>query len=125
MIDADHFKKINDTLGHAAGDAALVAIAETLSRTLGTQGLVARYGGEEFVCAIPDAPRVQVQSILEAIRAAIAAIELEFEGNQISLSVSIGCSTNTQISFNTVLSDADAAVYEAKAAGRNRVVIVD
>jgi diguanylate cyclase (GGDEF)-like protein len=119
MLDIDHFKTINDTFGHQAGDHVLIEIASRLRRSLRGNDMVARWGGEEFVvllrdCALPDALRVA-----EDIRAAIA--ELPF-GAMGSLTVSVGVAeARAGEDLTTWLERADQALYRAKRSGRNEV----
>ena len=119
MLDIDHFKTINDTFGHQAGDHVLIEIASRLRRSLRGNDMVARWGGEEFVvllrdCALPDALRVA-----EDIRAAIA--ELPF-GAMGSLTVSVGVAeARASEDLTTWLERADQALYRAKRSGRNEV----
>ena len=123
LIDADHFKKINDTHGHQVGDEALAAIARAMKESLREADVLARYGGEEFVCLgiLNDGDRAE--DIFERLRAAVAGIELEAEGVPVPLSVSIGVTTEPGNDLEDMLSRADSAVYEAKQRGRNRVVL--
>ena len=120
MLDIDHFKTINDTFGHQAGDHVLIEIASRLRRSLRGSDMVARWGGEEFVvllrdCALPDALR-----LAEEIRAAIA--ELPF-GTMGSLTVSVGVAeAHAGEDLTTWLERADQALYRAKRAGRNEVI---
>jgi diguanylate cyclase (GGDEF)-like protein/PAS domain S-box-containing protein len=119
MLDIDHFKTINDTFGHQAGDHVLIEIASRLRRSLRGSDMVARWGGEEFVvllrdCALPDALR-----LAEDIRAAIA--ELPF-GAMGSLTVSVGVAeARAGEDLTTWLERADQALYRAKRSGRNEV----
>ena len=119
MLDIDHFKTINDTFGHQAGDHVLIEIASRLRRSLRGSDMVARWGGEEFVvllrdCALPDALR-----LAEEIRAAIA--ELPF-GAMGSLTVSVGVAeARASEDLTTWLERADQALYRAKRSGRNEV----
>ena len=119
MLDIDHFKTINDTFGHQAGDHVLIEIASRLRRSLRGSDMVARWGGEEFVvllrdCALPDALR-----LAEDIRAAIA--ELPF-GAMGSLTVSVGVAeARASEDLTTWLERADQALYRAKRSGRNEV----
>jgi len=123
MVDADHFKNINDTHGHDMGDRALVAIAETLQASLRRSDVVSRFGGEEFVCIAVIKEEEDAPLVFEKVRAALEAIELYTEaGEQVKVTASIGLTTKLSDSFDEMLKLADSAVYNAKAAGRNRVV---
>ena len=112
MVDADHFKALNDRHGHAAGDAGLRALAERLSERLRTEDVAGRFGGEEFVIGLPDA---------DAAVAAVAARPLTIAGRELTLTVSVGWATWEDDDLGQLLARADGALYEAKAAGRNCV----
>ncbi len=123
MIDADHFKNINDTFGHQVGDDALVEIAATLRDQVGSSGLVARFGGEEFVCLHVLDGTVDPLECLDQIRLGIAAIELYSDGRRVAVTASIGATQALHGNLDQMLAAADRAVYAAKKAGRNRVEI--
>lgn len=120
--DVDHFKRVNDTYGHPAGDEALVQVAAVLARQAREGDLVARYGGEEFVFLAPDCDNATAAKRAEAIRSAIAATPLRSLGGQ-AVTASFGV-TEFQIgdSAETVFARADRALLRAKDNGRNRVV---
>lgn len=123
LIDADHFKKVNDTYGHPAGDAVLQTLARVLSETTRAVDFVARYGGEEFVVLLPHtADAGHAMAAAEKIRTAIADATFPGPGR---LTVSIGASLwqPADPDASGVIERADAALYQAKAAGRNRVVL--
>jgi diguanylate cyclase (GGDEF)-like protein len=122
MIDADHFKHINDEFGHVIGDEALKRIASVLRRGFVGSGIVSRYGGEEFVCVTTLSDPARSMEHFEQIREAVASIELKSKGKSVPLTVSIGVTTALGGSFADMIELADQAVYRAKAAGRNRVV---
>jgi diguanylate cyclase (GGDEF)-like protein len=123
LIDADHFKRINDTWGHQVGDQALKAIADTLTASLRKSDIVARYGGEEFVClAVLKAP-ADAKLVFERVRANLEAIELEAAGERVRITASVGVTLSLEDDLDAMLQRADEAVYKAKEAGRNRVVI--
>lgn len=124
VIDADFFKRINDTHGHHVGDLALKAIARSLEETLRKTDVVARYGGEEFVCiAVMKTPE-DAQIVFERIRVAVEKIKLMAGDVLVPITVSIGVTVNLSDSFEAMINRADEGVYEAKRAGRNRVVQV-
>ena len=122
MTDIDHFKFINDTFGHGAGDAVLIGVASILKQTCRKEDIVARYGGEEFIVLLPDSPAAAALDCAERIRKAIE--ENVFPEIDRKVTVSLGATlfgpTDTEDSF---IGRADAALYEAKASGRNRVVL--
>jgi len=123
MVDADHFKRINDELGHPAGDEALRALVSAAREALRPGDLLGRHGGEEFVALLPDLPPQAALRAAERLRAKIEATSLEIAGRRLTLTVSIGLSTAATAGYDLVqlVSRADAAVYRAKALGRNRV----
>ncbi|MFH1529939.1 MAG: GGDEF domain-containing protein [Pseudomonadota bacterium] len=127
IVDVDHFKKVNDTHGHLAGDNVLRQIADLLRAQARTEDLVARYGGEEFVVVARDVPAADACSLAERLRCAIEAHPFRFEQLTLRVTVSVGVSCLSKLtekaSVPRLLAAADVALYEAKAGGRNRVVI--
>jgi diguanylate cyclase (GGDEF)-like protein len=125
MVDADHFKQLNDSAGHLVGDRCLQAIAATLHQHFRrARELVARYGGEEFVIMLPDTGLAQALAIAEGLRTAIAQTCVEHAGHRYQVTVSIGVASSVpQIHArpDQLLEIADAALYRAKAEGRNRI----
>jgi diguanylate cyclase (GGDEF)-like protein len=120
VIDIDRFKSINDTHGHSAGDKVLVEVADELRGAFGDEVVLARLGGEEFGVVMPDRGREEALAVLERARI------FNFSGGQITVTFSAGLSrSGGGEGFSILLSDADRALYLAKAAGRNRVVHVD
>jgi two-component system cell cycle response regulator len=126
LIDIDHFKKINDTYGHAGGDVALKALSERLQKTVRTEDIVARYGGEEFAVVARGIETAGAMLLAERIRERAAEIRLEHEGQTIAFTISVGVATMTRErifdSIPSVLKAADDALYKAKEGGRNRSV---
>jgi two-component system cell cycle response regulator len=121
MLDLDHFKEINDNWGHPVGDRALRAVAETLRARVRVFDSIARYGGEEFVVVMPGATVQEAEGAGERLRAAIEAIRFEPEPgvfHQITVSIGVACAPPGRTP-EQVLRMADAALYEAKEAGRN------
>ena len=121
MVDADHFKAVNDRHGHAAGDATLRALADRLRERLRTEDVAGRFGGEEFVIGLPDADAEGAAAVAEAVRAAVAARPLTIAGRELTLTVSVGWATWEDDDLGQLLARADGALYEAKAAGRDCV----
>ncbi|MDR5892400.1 sensor domain-containing diguanylate cyclase [Halomonas mongoliensis] len=122
MLDLDRFKALNDTYGHAAGDLALQAFAATCRECLRPYDLFARIGGEEFAALLVDASLDDARAILERLREAVAAMVLEVEGADIRFTVSLGLAVlEPEANLESVLGDADRALYRAKREGRNRI----
>jgi|WetSurMetagenome_2_1015567.scaffolds.fasta_scaffold00518_15 diguanylate cyclase len=124
MVDADHFKKINDNYGHIAGDKILTHIASSLRLGLRECDVVARYGGEEFLVLLPDTGGRMAAKPLDRLRSNLADKAVAYNDLHIAVSISIGIAT---VSANDddplqVLNRADKALYSAKRSGRNRVV---
>ncbi|NMH67034.1 diguanylate cyclase [Shewanella salipaludis] len=127
LLDVDHFKKINDTSGHAMGDKILVALGKTLHNSVRTVDLVSRIGGEEFALVLVDTSRQGAERIAEDIRASIARLSVagwtDIHG---PITVSIGCAANDgSHTLESSLNLADEALYQAKQNGRNRVCFAD
>jgi len=120
LADVDHFKQYNDTHGHLAGDAALVTIAEILRRTTRGVDSVARYGGEEFVVMLIEAPLSTALIVAERIRARVAAEA--FDGGPMTVSVGAAEYPAHGDTPEELIASADAAMYEAKNAGRDQVI---
>ena len=124
QLDLDHFKHINDRFGHAAGDRVLVATADALRHQLRDSDLLARMGGEEFLVYLPDASASAASAIAQRLCGAVQQIRLSELGEDIPVAVSIGlaCVTSPGGTWADWLAAADRALYDAKRAGRNRVV---
>lgn len=128
LIDIDHFKRINDTYGHQAGDEALRRIARSLKKNTRTEDVVARYGGEEFAVIARGISAEQGVQFASRLRVLIKATPVQIEGTTIHLSVSAGVAALTGGLFKTqaaLIAAADRALYSAKAKGRDRVVLAD
>lgn len=125
MADLDHFKQVNDNYGHLAGDAVLVGVGKIFSATLRSIDTAGRYGGEEFLIILDDTREHEAQQTAERIRKAVEESEVAVEGKTIKVSISIGVATisNNIDTEAGLISEADKALYEAKKAGRNRVVL--
>lgn len=124
MVDLDHFKHINDSFGHHAGDQVLVAASRILIESARQYDEVGRYGGEEFALLLPGVTMADAASVAERIRETLAASPVEVDGIRITLTASLGiaCYPFPGIStLDELLKAADAALYAAKATGRNRV----
>jgi diguanylate cyclase (GGDEF)-like protein len=127
LIDVDHFKRINDTVGHQAGDAVLQQIGDVLQRSVRTEDVVARYGGEEFAVIARGIDAAGAKAFAERIRVLIATTKIMHAGATIAVTASLGlahCHWGSLASKTTSLvAAADHALYSAKHAGRNRVVV--
>ncbi|WP_410499087.1 diguanylate cyclase [Chitinibacter sp. S2-10] len=121
-LDLDHFKRVNDTYGHDAGDAVLTRVAETLRTVLRECDLPARFGGEEFIVALPQTPLPEAALVAERIRAAIQELVIYTSGQTLQCTVSIGVALVNGQAIEAALKEADAALYQAKEAGRNCVI---
>ena len=131
MIDMDYFKQINDTYGHAAGDAALIHVTQLCQRNLRDTDLFARLGGEEFAILLPKTDLAQARETAERLRSVIESTPLLFNGHLIECTASFGIShyqpgtpinSVNDLLLDEMLSVADSQLYEAKRAGRNRII---
>lgn len=126
MIDADHFKAINDTHGHDVGDEALKRIAEVLRKALDTDALIGRLGGEEFGIFLPGASDVQAVAAAETLCALMRKEGRIIAGKELNLTVSIGCALHRdENSLETTIKLADSALYHAKRGGRDRYFLAE
>jgi len=125
LLDVDHFKHVNDTFGHAAGDIVLAAVGQTIATTARTTDLCARFGGEEFVVALTATGPEGGLLAAERLRAAVEALELHAaNGTRIEVTASFGvASCQRGDSLESLIDRADRAMYAAKSSGRNRVVV--
>jgi diguanylate cyclase len=123
VCDIDHFKKVNDTWGHLAGDKVLRLVPKQIRNVLSKDDLIFRYGGEEFVIAFPNTSLVQAIERAEAIRLAVAKTPFNMQGEPVSISISIGVAElHAQENPESLFSRADKQLYLAKEAGRNKVM---
>lgn len=129
LADIDHFKRVNDCHGHAAGDAVLVQLVRMLSETSRRHDVVGRYGGEEFMLLLPAADVEAARRVAERCRKTVETRPIAAEGQQLRITVSIGLAAapaqGEPVTPGHLIAAADRALYEAKAAGRNRVVAGD
>jgi diguanylate cyclase (GGDEF)-like protein len=127
LLDADHFKRVNDTHGHAVGDAVLLQLSSRMAAALREGDVLARIGGEEFAVLLPDTPLDQALHLAERLREAVARHALRVHGVRVSMSLSIGVTALLpgERRIDAALSRADAAMYRAKQGGRNRVECAD
>jgi len=123
VLDVDHFKRLNDTRGHAAGDCALQALVNQVKTLLRSNDLIARTGGEEFTILLPDTSAAEGILAAERVRQAIEGLNVLFENETFRFTVSAGVAQfdARQGSWETMMRRADTAMYEAKERGRNSV----
>jgi diguanylate cyclase (GGDEF)-like protein len=124
MIDVDHFKRVNDEHGHPAGDAVLRELATVIKDTLRTVDAIGRYGGEEFIAVLPHTAYDEARMTADRVRSRVAAHSFRTGLAPIAVTVSVGVATYPSEkvdSANTLVREADLALYRAKQAGRNRV----
>ena len=124
MLDLDGFKRINDTLGHMAGDAVLQEVAHRVNRMVRPADLVGRFGGEEFICLLPGVDPADALGIAERMRESVAASPIIVNGRPVAQTVSIGLSAAPRDGHDleALIAKADKALYSAKRGGRNRVI---
>lgn len=124
LLDIDHFKKLNDTFGHPAGDGALRQVAATLTSVMREGDVAARYGGEEFAVILPGSDEAGALNLAERLREAIPKNAFIHEGTPLKVTASIGVAVwpAAGATPEAILAAADRALYAAKGAGRNRVV---
>ena len=124
LLDVDNFKRLNDELGHGAGDEALKTLAALVARTLRPTDLVARYGGEEFVLLLPDTPLPEAQQVLNRLQRALTGGLFMHENKQVFVTFSAGVTDFREgEALEQCLERADQALYEAKRTGKNRSCI--
>ena len=124
LVDLDHFKRINDVHGHAAGDAVLCAFAQAGQAALRATDVLARWGGEEFVVLLPDTAMPPALGGMERLRQHVAALDIAFGGSRVSVTVSIGLTGHHRAeTLAQTLERADRLLYQAKAEGRDRICV--
>jgi diguanylate cyclase (GGDEF)-like protein len=123
MIDLDHFKTINDTYGHEAGDETLRRVSQACKASLRQDDLVARLSGEEFVVVLPTVDEAAATVIAERLRRVVGDMTIKVDGHKFNITASFGVAqmSGCDVKFDECLSRADSALYLAKRAGRNRV----
>jgi diguanylate cyclase (GGDEF)-like protein len=123
MIDIDHFKRINDSFGHAVGDAVLCVLGDTLRAAMGEQDFSSRWGGEEFLLLIASNDIAVVRIFCEHLRVSAEALRIEHNGRHIGCTISVGFAMHqTAIPLENTIREVDRALYAAKSYGRNTVV---
>ena len=125
MIDADHFKAVNDQYGHQCGDEALQHVAARIKTSLRSTDAAVRYGGEEFLVVLPDTPLSGASKVAESVRRAAESQSFVCGDREVWMTVSCGVATAKagDVDLAGLIARADAAMYQAKAAGRNRVQV--
>lgn len=126
VIDIDHFKNINDSFGHKAGDRVIQLLAKTLRDRLRATDFVARYGGEEFVVMMPETEATTAKEVVDKLRGYIAQLPFHFRGEPVSITFSVGLTElQERDDQESVFDRADKALYQAKSSGRNRALIYE
>lgn len=124
LCDLDHFKRINDTLGHEAGDTFIKKAAELIVQNLRKEDVAARWGGEEFLVMLPDTDKQIAREMAERIRQAIEQYEGEYKEQKAQITITIGISEySPKLSLEENITHADDALFEGKRNGRNRIVV--
>ncbi|KJU84513.1 sensory box/GGDEF family protein [Candidatus Magnetobacterium bavaricum] len=123
MFDLDHFKRVNDTYGHLAGDDVLKSVAKTVGNHIRQTDVLGRYGGEEFLIIVPDMPQSELILFCQQIRASVEKTAIQYEEIEIMVTLSIGIATyrGDMRDYFQVIHEADIALYQSKKLGRNRV----
>ena len=128
MVDIDHFKNINDTLGHKAGDVAIIEVAQRMAAELRDYDMIGRYGGEEFIVVLPGGDSRAVVNTAERLRRRIADQPFLIEGQQRPITISLGtalANSGAEMDMEQLIRKADEALYDAKDAGRNCVKSIE
>ena len=120
-VDLDHFKSINDSYGHAAGDEALKAFVEMVRKLCRTTDIIGRFGGEEFVIFCPEADIERAEMIAERVRKSMEEKVIHYQHHEFKVTVSIGVTsvTDADTDIDKILERADSLLYDAKHKGRN------
>lgn len=122
MIDIDHFKRVNDSYGHSAGDSVLVQVAQSIQQQLRAVDALFRYGGEEFLAVLPNTDKQQASLVAKRILNSLEQLKAQAADQEIQVTVSIGSAAlNADDTLETLLQRADSALYRAKKQGRNQV----
>ncbi len=126
MLDIDHFKRVNDTFGHQAGDKVLFAVAQEVQRNVVPHGVLCRYGGEELIAFFPGRRAAELVPLAQRVRTSVESLYVDWEKTRINVTVSIGLSERStgRQQLSLVVRAADRALYIAKERGRNQVRFV-
>lgn len=123
MLDIDHFKKINDTFGHDAGDIAIKELVRLIKESIKGSDIIARFGGEEFCVLLKDIDKNSAVELFVRLRLKVSKNLIVINNKEIKYTVSIGITFNCDEGVTEMINQADMALYNAKNAGRNRVEI--
>ncbi len=123
LADVDHFKNINDSFGHSAGDKTLKVIARALRQSLRDTDFIARYGGEEFILLFPETPVHELEGPLNSLREKIKRIPFKFKDQSVPITISFGATQlRASDTGREAFDRADEALYDAKREGRDKVI---
>ena len=129
FFDIDLFKEINDRLGHLVGDVALREVAKQVSQVMRTSDIVVRYGGDEFAIIMPETDKAGLEAFAERIRHSIEAMTITVDGVPLQLTISVGGTATSgkqkKVDEIAIIAAADKALYQAKRAGRNGILVVE
>jgi two-component system cell cycle response regulator len=125
MLDIDHFKQVNDTCGHAAGDEVLREVVRRIETVLRPYDTLGRFGGEEFLLIVPGVDEAELSAVAERVRRVVAAGPVHAAGQRFEITVSVGATLRRQESPDGLIARADSWMYAAKDDGRDRVVMAD
>lgn len=125
ILDIDHFKKVNDSYGHLAGDRILAETAKLINSEVRNEDVFGRYGGEEFLLILPDTTMDEARKVGEKVRTAVESNTVLFEGKELKITISLGLAeylNSESANEDQLIGSADTALYSAKKSGRNRLV---
>ena len=123
MFDLDHFKAVNDTYGHLAGDKVLQEVAGIVKNNMRTGDILARYGGEEFIAILTETNKIKAMELADRLRIRISRKAIEHNGDIIKVTASFGVAQmDRRADMNKIIQDADTMLYKAKLNGRNTVM---
>ena len=124
MFDIDHFKDVNDTYGHEAGDRVLKGVAKSVGGILRKTDMFVRYGGEEFIILLIQTDLEKGLKVANKLRKTVQETEFLYEGNKVTITVSVGITeaTPSDIEYKTIFNRVDSYMYKAKESGRNTVI---
>lgn len=123
MIDIDHFKKVNDTYGHDAGDEVLKHLSMVLKSSLRESDVLARYGGEEFIIFLPHTSPTEAWHVAERLRSSVERTSVQTAENTLKITISLGISSSMDLELTPLIKEADTALYQSKTTGRNKTTL--